>query len=203
MELSQTIYEKINSKGLKEVERINEQTKIEINKLQKEIVDKAKKDSEARITRAEDEAKKLLSHKERLVDLEKRQALLTSKQAILDEIFNALLEHLNKLEDKDLLNFVASLIKNEDQLGNQVMHVSEKNYNKYLKALSSKPKGDLVELDLLNKLIGTSLKLSKEAINQSNGFLITGKDYDLNFAFDTLVSEIRKKQEKQIADQLF
>lgn len=203
MELSQTIYEKINSKGQAEVLRINEHTKAEIAKLEKEILGKAKKDAQSRVEKAELEAKKLLKHKERLVDLEKRQALLTSKQAVLDEIFDTLLNRLNNLEGQDLLNYVAKLLKDEDSLGSQTMFVSKANYNKYLKALSSKAKGSLVELDLLNKKINANLNLSSEAINLATGFLITGKDYDLNFAFDNLVKQIRKEKEKAIADEIF
>lgn len=203
MELSQTIYEKINSKGQAEVLRINEHTKAEIAKLEKEILGKAKKDAQSRVEKAEIEAKKLLKHKERLVDLEKRQALLTSKQAVLDEIFDTLLNRLNNLEGQDLLNYVAKLLKEEDSLGSETMFVSKENYNKYLKALSSKAKGSLVELDLLNKKINANLNLSSEAINLATGFLITGKDYDLNFAFDNLVKQIRKEKEKAIADEIF
>lgn len=203
MGLSQTIYEKINLKGKLEIEKINSNKEIEIKKLQKEIVGKATKDQLARVDKATSDAAKLINHKERLVDLEKRQALLTSKQEILDDIFNEVLNRLNLLEGKELLTFVTNLIKKENDFGDEVIYVSEKNYDKYLKALSTNKKADLVELDLLNKKLKANFKLSNEAVSVDEGFLITGKDFDLNFTFSDIVLNTRKVQEKAIADKLF
>lgn len=203
MGLSQTIYEKINLKGKLEIEKINSNKEIEIKKLQKEIVGKATKDQLARVDKATSDAAKLINHKERLVDLEKRQALLTSKQEILDDIFNEVLNRLNLLEGKELLTFVTNLIKKENDFGDEVIYVSEKNYDKYLKALSTNKKADLVELDLLNKKLKANFKLSNESVSVDEGFLITGKDFDLNFTFSDIVLNTRKVQEKAIADKLF
>ena len=203
MGLSQTIYEKINSKGKLEVDKINSNKELEIKKLQKEIIEKANKDQSARVLKATTDAEKLINHKERLVDLEKRQALLTSKQEILDDIFNEVLNKLNLLDGKELLTFVTNLIKNENNFGDEVIYVNKKNYDKYLKALSTNKKADLVELDLLNKNLKANFKLSNEAINIGEGFLITGKDFDLNFTFSDIVLNTRKVKEKAIADKLF
>lgn len=203
MNLNQTIYEKINSKGKLEVDKINIEKEAEIKRLQKEIVEKAKVEANNRVEKAISEANKLLNHKERLVDLEKRQALLTSKQEILDSIFNEVLEKLNNLEGKELLNYVTNLIKNESDFGEQVIYVSSKNYDKYLKSLSTNKKADLVELDLLNKTLNANFKLSNEAVSISEGFLITGKNFDLNFTFKDIVENFRKTREKTIADEIF
>lgn len=203
MELSQTIYEKINSKGQAEVLRINEHTKAEIAKLEKEILGKAKKDAQSRVEKAELEAKKLLKHKERLVDLEKRQALLTTKQEVIDNIFEEVVNKIIKLENKDLLNYVVKLIKTEQYSGNEVILVNKNDFNKYLKALSTSKESELVELDLLNKELKTSFKLSNKPVDIPNGFIVEGQDFDLNFTFEQIVSKLRKENEKLIAEELF
>lgn len=198
-----TIYDKILAKGDVEVERILTEAKLEAKKIEDDIVKKAKKQSEDRIKKAESEANKLINHQTRLLELEKRQALLTAKQTVIKEIFDEVLNKLTSFEGKELLDFVVKLIKEQKTNGNEVIHVRKEDYNKYLKALSSSKKAKLVDLDLLNKKLDTKFKLSNEAANIKDGFLLEGDDFDLNFSITNLVDKLRLKNEQKIAKELF
>lgn len=201
--MQKTIYDKILAKGEAEVERILTEAKKEAKKIEDEIINKAKKQSEMQIAKAESEAKKLINHQTKLLELEKRQALLTAKQNVIKEIFDEVLNRLVSFEGEELLNFVSKLIKEQKTNNNEIMFVNEKDYNKYLKALSSNKKADLVELDILNKKLNSKFKLSGEPVNIKNGFLLEGKDFDLNFSITNIVDKLRVKHEKEIAKKLF
>lgn len=201
--MSQTIYEKIESKGDIQVRDILAKAQKKSKDIYDTAISKANSDANKLITKAKEDANKTLNYKRRLFDLEKRQALLTSKQEILDSIFDDVLHQIEKFEGKDLLNYVIKLLKTEKFLGTEVIKVNKRDYNKYLKALSSEKASNLVELDILNKELKTSFKLSNVSINIKNGFLLEGKDFDLNFSFDEIINNLRKENELKIAQELF
>lgn len=201
--MSQTIYEKIESKGDNLVKDILAKAKVESKEVYDQIVSKANNDAEKRIAKAKEDADKKVSYKKRLFDLEKRQALLTTKQEVIDNIFEEVVNRIIKLEKKDLLNYVVKLIKSEQYSGDEVILVNKDDYKKYLKALSTNKESDLVELDLLNKELKTSFKLSNRPVDIPNGFIVEGQDFDLNFTFEQIVSKLRKENEKLIAEELF
>lgn len=198
-----TIYDKILAKGDAKVNEILTNAKNEAKKIEDDIVNKALKSQKETIKKAESDAKKLINHQKKLLELEKRQALLKAKQTVLDDIFNEVLNRLNNFEGKDLLNFVEKLIKSQKTLGTETIYVNEKDYNRYLKALSTNKEDELVELDLLNKNLNTKFKLSNKPKSIKDGFLLEGKDFDLNFSITNLVNKLREKNEKDIADELF
>lgn len=201
--MNTTIYDKILAKGEAKVNQILTDAKKEAKRIEDEVVNKAIKQKNDRISKAKSDANKLINHQEKLLELEKRQAILTAKQNVIKDIFDQVLLRLNSFENKDLLNFVVKLIKEEEVIGNETIYVNKNDYNKYLKALSSNEKADLVDLDLLNKVLNTSFKLSNEAVNINDGFLLEGKDFDLNFSLTNAVNKLRDKHEREIAEELF
>lgn len=198
-----TIYEKIEEKGKAEVDKILSSAKEEAKKIKEDLINAETKTQGNRLARITSETNRELSHKERLVDLEKRQSLLTSKQRILDEVFSDVLDKIKDLKDKELLNFVKNLLTDKGLNGTETIYVSANEYNKYLKALSSNKKAKLVDLDILNKELKTNYKLSNEDINLKYGFLVEGTDFDLNFSYDEILNSYRKNNEKKISEQLF
>lgn len=201
--MNTTIYDKILAKGEAKVNQILTDAKKEAKRIEDEVVNKAIKQKNDRISKAKSDANKLINHQEKLLELEKRQAILTAKQNVIKDIFDQVLLRLNSFENKDLLNFIVKLIKEEEVIGNETIYVNKNDYNKYLKALSSNKKADLVDLDLLNKVLNTSFKLSNEAVNINDGFLLEGKDFDLNFSLTNVVNKLRDKHEREIAEELF
>ncbi|WP_026392077.1 V-type ATP synthase subunit E [Haploplasma modicum] len=198
-----TIYDKIEQRGNERIERILNEAKIEADRIKEEILSKAHSSNGRRVKKVEDDVLKQIEHQKKLVELEVRQSLLTNKQQILDQIFKEVLDKVEALEGKDLLNFVIKLITKEGFYGNEIIFTNKNTYDKLLAALSTNKKGELTELDLLNKKIGKNFKLSNKLVNINNGFLIEGTEYDLSFEFSEIVNKVRMKNEKAISLELF
>lgn len=120
-------------------------------------------------------------------------------------MLNKLKDYLLSLNDKDFFNYVVKRILKEEVVGDEVMQVNKKDYERYLKVFSSEPKANLVNLDKLNNALGKKykLKLENTPVNLADGFLLIGKYYDLNFSVDPLLLQIKRETEKQIHDILY
>lgn len=200
-----SIYKKIVKKGEDESNLIKQKAELEAEALKHQIIFEAEKKAAEIVEKAKNKSASETAQKEAILDLEFRQTIAAIKNKAIDELFNTVLEHFKNLQEKDLLDFVAKLIKEEKITGNEVLRVSKKEYDKYLKALSTKPKSKLVELDLLNKLLGDKYSLSLENIssNEEEGFILIGPTYDLNFSVTPILAKIRKEKEKELFELLF
>jgi len=197
------LIDKVEKKGNEEVSKIINEYKKEAEKLKLKLINDAKVETEAKIKNIIKEHDKEIETKERLLTFERRQAELQAKQKVIENIFNEVRIKIEALEGKELLNYVANKIKAEKLNGDEIMHTNESNYERYLKALSSKPKGDLVELDKLNKILNSNYKLSNRYIDISNGFILEGKDFDLNFSIEEVIEKLRNKHERKLVKKLF
>ncbi len=123
-----------------------------------------------------------------------------ARQQLVVDIFGEVLAKINNLTGKDLLAFIKALIAKEELNGDEVMQVSKRNYKKYAEALSRDGK----TLDLLNSANAKyNFTLSKESTHIREGFLLSGKKYDLIFDFKEIVDEYQKKHEQRIYHELF
>lgn len=200
-----SIYKKIAQKGEEESNLIKQKAEKDAEFLKHQIINEAEKQAALILEKAKTKSASEIAQQTGSLSLEYRQTIEAIKNKAIDDLFNDVLSHFKSLEGKDLLNFVASLIKEEKIVGNEVLRVAKSEYDKYLKALSSKPKGKLVELDLLNKLLGSPYSLSLENIpsNEDDGFIIIGQTYDLNFTITPILASIRREKEKEIFLLLF
>lgn len=194
---------KILQKNKADIEAILKDAQETAEKEYKSIIEEVENDYNKKYLSIKNDYQKQIATKERMLAFEKKQAELLAKQSVLTEIFNKVYEKLNQLEGKDLLKYVANKIKEVNYVGNEIMYVNKNEYNKYLKALSTKEKNQLVELDQLNAILNTQFQLSNEPIDIENGFLLEGKDFDLNFATNEIVKKLRDKHEREIAKELF
>lgn len=199
MELDKKILEKNKA----DIEAILKDAQEIAEKEYKSIIEEVENDYNKKYLSIKNDYQKQIATKERMLAFEKKQAELLAKQSVLTKIFNKVYEKLNQLEGKDLLKYVANKIKEVNYVGNEIMYVNKNEYNKYLKALSTKEKNQLVELDQLNAILNTQFQLSNEPIDIENGFLLEGKDFDLNFATNEIVKKLRDKHEREIAKELF
>lgn len=167
------------------------------------IVSEVKNDFDIKLKHVQKEANKEIRTKERLLAFETKQAELFAKQSVLEHIFNRVRESLLKLEGKDLLDYVIKNLKEETLVGNEIMYTNKTDYDKYLKALSTNKKSDLVDLDLLNKALNTNYKLSNKHVDIKGGFILEGIDFDLNFALEEVINKLRNKYEREIVKELF
>lgn len=197
------LIDKINEKGSDQITLILEEAKVDANKLKQGLITEANNESEAKIKNLEKEIKKELDSKERILVFEERQAELHAKQNIIDNIFNEVRIKIEALEGADLLNYVVVKIKQEKLVGDEVMHTNKDNYNRYLKALSNETEGDLVDLDKLNKKLNTKFKLSNRYVEISNGFILEGKHFDLNFSIEEVIEKLKNKHVRGLVKELF
>lgn len=200
-----SIYQKIALKGKQESNLIKQKAEKEAEVLKYQIISEAEKQVAEIIRKAETKKKVEIAQKEAILDLELRQTVSAIKNRAIDDLFNDVLDHFKNLSGKELLNFTANLIRDEKIKGDEMMRTSRADYEKYLKALSSKPKAKVVELDLLNDLLGPKYTLSLENIpsNEEEGFLLIGQTYDLNFSIKPTLDKIRKAKEKELFTLLF
>lgn len=194
---------KILEKGNLEVESIIKAAKEEAMLAKTELISVAKADADNRIERVRKEATNDLKTKERLLNFERRQAELLAKHKTIDEIFGEVRRRIEALTKDDLLKYVVNQVKDEKLVGDEIMHVNKDNYDRYLLALSTNKKAKLVDLDLLNAKLKTNLKLSDKSFGMGNGFLLEGKDFDLNFAIEEIIEKLKNKYERRLVKELF
>lgn len=197
------LIKKINDKGLDKVNFIIEEAKKEAEALKQSLIDEALEESRIKVNNIKKEVESEITTKERLLTFEQRQAELLAKQNIIDNIFDEVRVKIEALEGAELLNYVYVKIKQEKLNGDEIMHTNKENYERYFKALSSGTKGDLVDLDKLNKKLNTTFKLSNRPVDISNGFILEGKHFDLNFSIEEVIEKLKNKHERALVKELF
>lgn len=199
MDLSKKIIEK----GALEVEAILNEAKEEAQRRKDEIVDEVKEDANLKTTSIRADIRKEIRTKERLLNFEQRQASLLAKQNVIEQIFGEVKERLVKLKGKKLLDYIVNQLQKEVIIGNETMYVNKDEYKKYLEALSKNEASNLVDLDILNGLLKTNLKLSNKDISIRSGFILEGNDFNLNFDIDEVIEKLKDKHELEIVKKLF
>jgi|GEM_PF-2344747 len=201
MQLDKMIIEK----GLEDIKKFEEASKLEANELKAKIIRDAKSDCELKLKNVKREIERELKTKEKLLEFERRQAELVAKQEIIENIFRTLVLMINDLCEESLLNYIIKLIKNEGLVGNEVLYTNNDQYEKYLRALSSENdnKKDVIFLDKINDILKTNFKMASKKINIKNGFIMEGEFFDFNFTTDEIIGKLRDKYERKIAIDLF
>lgn len=200
-----TIFEKIEQKGQKEADLIIKKAHEEAEAIKLTSLEKAQKRASKIVQDERLKQNQLLEQKKGSFELEKRQEILFEKAKQIDLVMEKLRTHIVNLKGEELLKYTAKLIKQEDIIGDEVIRVSKIEYDKYLSALSTAKKDQVVILDKLNNVLGKEYQLKLENVDADidNGFLIVGKLYDLNFSIDPYIKTLRETYEKQIYDVLF
>lgn len=203
--MKKSIYEKIEEKTQETVAEINAKAIEEANKIRTSMLNKATKEVETIKKEAQHKKTRTIDQKKSLYDLERKQSLLKIQNEIIQDSFNEAMTYLEQMSGDDLLSFVANKLKKESLLGDEIIEVNNKDYQKYLNALSSHKEDTLVVLDKLNQALGAkfNLKISNKPSLIDNGFLVISKFYDLNFSLTGLLEIVKKEQEKNISTQLF
>lgn len=199
-----TLFEKIEQKGLEAKQDILKSAQVEVDAILSEAKTKAEAEANKIIETETLRAKREIEQKKNAFDLEKRQIILFEQSKQIDLVIDKLRQHLLSLEGEALLNYSVGLIKKET-LSGQTLRVSKKDYDKYLKAFSSEKKAKVVTLDKLNKALGKGydLKLEDTPENISDGFLVLGDTYDLNFSIEPFLKTLKQQYERQIFEILF
>lgn len=200
--MKKPIFERIKEEAKKEAALLVTETKAEA----KRILKAGKDDLDAK--NAAELASATAKSKERVANFKDRneKGLENYKeqvrQEIVSDIFDEVAAKLAGIEGQELLKFVTNLINKEKVKGDEIMHVSRRNFKKFVAALSSSK--DPTKLDLLNKANAKyNFTLSKEPTHVVEGFLLSAKQYDLIFDFNEIVSIYQRAHEQRIYNRLF
>nr|HPK28422.1 hypothetical protein [Bacilli bacterium] len=147
--MKKPIFERITEEAKKEAALLVKETKSEASRILKAGKDAISAQNESELTEAKAKSvERVRQYKERNekgLDNYKEQV----RQEIVVSIFDEVVNKLANLEGEELLKFVTNLIAKEKVKGDEVIHVSARNFKKFVTALSSKK--DATNLDLLNK----------------------------------------------------
>jgi len=195
--------EKIIQKGQVIIDQINEQAKKEALDLKTKLIEQAKVDLEAQLNKEQQKANQMVKQAKQEGERALRDEVAISKQQLIESIFSALKTDLKNLKPAAHFDYVVRSIQAQDIEKDEEIRVNKKDYDMYLKILSTK-KGDLVDADLLNETLGKGyqLKLSKEPASIDSGFMLVGKLFDLNFSLENVVDSLAKQYEKTIYEAL-
>lgn len=195
--------EKILSKGKMEVQTILESAKQEAEKLYDSLIQKAESDlklqKDKTLKRLELSVERIRLDSKREI----RDEVALSKQKLISSIFNELSTYLANISPDEFFGYVKQSILGENVLGDEVIALAKADYQKYIGKLSTKS-GDLVEADLLNQALGKKyqFKVTKSDMLVDSGFLLMGKEFDLNFSFKETLDKLAAKYEKTIYEEL-
>ena len=187
----------ITSKILKDAEVERDSILASAEEEKRKIISKKVDSAKVLETQMLDKAKNTgNSLKDRIISsakLKVRNDKLVEKQAIIEEIFNASIEELSKIEGKDFLNFIKNSILAMDI-------DSEKNLILNQKGLNS------IEtnfIENLNKEIKGNIKLINKPGNFKGGFILEKDGIEINNTYEALVSAYRDELELEIVKVLF
>ena len=151
--------------------------------------DDAKNYVDAALSTAEKKAKEISERRATLAALESRKTFLAAKQALVEEVFSRAEKLLEGMKDKDYLNFIEGLLKNNAEKGDVI--ILSKNC-----PLTEK---QAEELPTAEKL---SLKAKKTG-DFGGGIVLLGEKFDKDLTFKALCETKKESMEAEIAEKLF
>lgn len=183
---------------------------IEAKEEKEALLEKLNKETDKKISNlisnAKKENNKKISSKKLEFEHEQKRIILDEKNTQIERVLTKYKETILNLTDKQLFDYTVKLIKAQEITGPMTLRVKKEDYDRYLKLFSSaNKKADLVDLDLLNNKLGKNynLKLDKMPALISDGFMLIGEFYDLNFSIEPQIEMLRRTYEKEIEKILY
>lgn len=196
-----SIYEKIVIKGQDQSAKILQEGRKKAHEYHDEELVNA--ENQIDTLRKKHHEKNQDKMKTKLTEIEQKakQTSLGKKKLLIDNVFLLAKDKLVKLDDAQLSSFVMKKIEDEVLHGGEEIMVSKNDYERYLKIFSSgvKKNGKYV----LDKIKKHELLLSDKPALISGGFIIVGKDFDLNYSFESILDNLKEKHEPVVANIMF
>ncbi|PXW91829.1 V/A-type H+-transporting ATPase subunit E [Streptohalobacillus salinus] len=123
---------------------------------------------------------------------QKRNAVLSTKQSLLNNVFNQAANKMANWDGERLSIFLASVLKDLDKTIDWMIVPGERSK-------------DVFKSDEVTAVIDqyTNVTLANETVKQKAGFLLQHGGIDYNFCFDVLVQELKKEFSPQLAALAF
>jgi V/A-type H+-transporting ATPase subunit E len=152
-----------------------EESEDKARTLKKEIIEKGKEEGEAERRRKIIEA-----------NMEGKKEILFEKRAILKELFTQSLAQLKKMDEREYLGLIKSLLANAPQEGEIIISTQDK-------SLTKKFWQDLNRENL-------KISFSEEV---QGGFILKGSEVIVDCSFETLLKVLEEDLEPKVAKILF
>ena len=143
-------------------------------------------------------AKEAAHRQELIAELEARKNSLDSKRQILEEAYLLAAKELAQLEEEKWKKLIIAIVRNASVTGQEKLCVPAKDLAKY-------QNGFLLEINAALAAKGKrgELSLAEEAAPFADGVLLIGKNSDVDCSFATILQEMRRKTEREVAAILF
>ena len=189
---------KIQEEAAAEVAAILAEAKNKADASTKKIIDEAHAKAQEIQQESLLDAKEAAHRQELIAELEARKNSLDSKRQILEEAYNLAAKELAQLTDEKWKKLIIAIINNASVTGQEKLCVPAKDLPKY-------KNGFLLEInaDLTAKGKKGELVLAEEAAPFADGVLLIGKNSDVDCSFGTILQEMRRKTEREVAAILF
>ena len=189
---------KIQEEAAAEVAAILAEAKNKADASAKKIIDEAHAKAQEIQEESLLDAKEAAHRQELIAELEARKNSLDSKRQILEEAYNLAAKELAQLTDEKWKKLIIAIVNNASVSGQEKLCVPAKDLPKY-------KNGFLLEInaDLIAKGKKGELVLAEEAAPFADGVLLIGKNSDVDCSFATILQEMRRKTEREVAAILF
>ena len=189
---------KIQEEAAAEVAAILAEAKNKADASAKKIIDEAHAKAQEIQEESLLDAKEAAHRQELIAELEARRNSLDSKRQILEEAYNLAAKELAQLTDEKWKKLIIAIVNNASVTGQEKLCVPAKDLPKY-------KNGFLLEInaDLIAKGKKGELVLAEEAAPFADGVLLIGKNSDVDCSFTTILQEMRRKTEREVAAILF
>ena len=204
---SNSIYQKIEEKGSLDAERILKAGEMKAQALHDEIIANASKEIALMLEKAKLRGQDWVKMKKTEQEQAVKKRTLAKKKALIDEVFQKILDHLLALNDETLSKLIVDFINQETIAGDEIIFVYKNDYERYLHLFASNQKqAKLCLLDKLNSLVNhpqARLQLSIEPVDIKGGLILSGKAFDIDLSFETKIEHFKEIYEMKIAEILF
>ncbi len=136
-----------------------------------------------------EEAEEIIKRRNADLRLERKKIILNAKNGIIDSVFCRVYDRLKDMDEESELRLISSLIMKYAEEGDEVI-LSENS------KLSEK---QVLEIDGIKKL---SLTLKKNG-KFDGGIILSGKKFDKDLTYKSLLKSAKEKYGKEVADKLF
>jgi len=138
------------------------------------------------------ECSQIVDRRVMLAKLDASKVVLGQKQQLIEEVYSKAADSIIALDDQSYRKFVASLIKEYADDGDEV-----------LVCQSDAARLNAEWIDSVSKDVNKKLSLSCENHFEKGGVILRGKSYDKKLTVNTLIEEVRVNTESQVINKLF
>lgn len=198
-----TLYDKIEQKGAEDAAKILAAAEEKASALVEGVVKTARNEGAERLKAAERAAADAVRNAVTRARQEAKRVTLERRKAAMDDVFDAAVDALASLPDDACAALVLRFLQDDGLAGAETIRVSAREHARFARLFSSKGDGDL---DLLSKRLGLSsgrLVLDPEPASIDGGFLVVGRDFDVDHSYRTVLADLRDGLEPELAEILF